>query len=274
MLDKAPQVSSTGRVSQKRPQLNHSTSKVLSVLEYLAYAGKPVRLQTLAADLSLNTSTASRFLMSLEKNGYVQQEEDTRKYMLTMKICTLSNKLLSNNTIVVYAKPFLERLSSLFKEVTCLSIEQDQSMIYIATHDGPDNLLKTLNFVGKRGPMHCTGSGKLLLTNYTDERLVEYLRIKGSIRPTENTIVTFQELKNELHKIQKQGYAIDDEECEIGMRCVAIPIRNYTGSIIAGMSVTGPSARMPFQKIKDNLPSLFMISQQLSLLLGYDGNTQ
>jgi DNA-binding IclR family transcriptional regulator len=261
---KAPQV------QDRKPQLNLSTDKVLSILEYLANEGKPVRLQTIAADLGLHSSTVSRFLMSLEKNGYVHQEQDTRRYMLTMKLCSLTRKLLSHNNMVNYAKPFLEYLSGLFMEVSCLSIEQDMSVIYVATHDGPDNMLKSFSYIGKRAPMHCTGSGKLLLTNYTDDQLAEYLKLKGNIRPTKNTIATYTELKNELKLIQERDYSIDNEECEIGMRCVAIPVRNYTGAIIAGLSVTGPSARMPFQKIKDNLPHLFTASRQLSLLLGCD----
>jgi DNA-binding IclR family transcriptional regulator len=258
------------RVQERKPQLNLSTDKVLSILEYLANAGKPVRLQAIAADLGLNNSTVSRFLMSLEKNGYVQQEQETRRYMLTMKLCSLTRKLLSNNNLVNYAKPFLEHLSDIFMEVSCLSIEQDMAVVYVATHDGPDNMLKSFSYIGKRAPMHCTGSGKLLLTNYTDEQLAEYLRLKGKIKPTKNTMTTYKELKNELKLIQERDYSIDNEECEIGMRCVAIPIRNYTGVIIAGLSVTGPSARMPFQKIRDKLPNLFAASRELSILLGYD----
>jgi DNA-binding IclR family transcriptional regulator len=258
------------RIQDRKPQLNLSTDKLLSILEYLATEGKPVRLQTIAADLGLNNSTVLRFLMSLEKNGYVCQEQETRRYMLTMKLCSLTRKLLSNNNMVNYAKPFLEYLSGLFMEVSCLSIEQDMSVVYVATHDGPDNMLKSFSYIGKRAPMHCTGSGKLLLTNYTDDQLAEYLKFKGNIKPTKNTIATYKELKNELKLIQERDYSIDNEECEIGMRCVAIPIRNYTGAIIAGLSVTGPSARMPFQKIKDNLSHLFATSRQLSLLLGYD----
>jgi len=258
------------KLSKKSPQLNFSTDKVLSILEYLANAAEPVRLKTLSADLGMNNSTALRFLTTLEKNGYVQQEAETRRYLLTMKICTLSHKLLSKNNIVFYAKPFLEHLADVFKEVTCLAIEQDMSMMYVATHDGPDNMLKSFHYIGKRAPMHCTGSGKLLLTNYSDDQLLDYLDKKGNIKPTGNTINTFKELKAELERIRKQDYSIDNEECEVGMRCVAIPIRNYTGNIVAGLSVTGPSVRMPLEKIKENLPLLSNISKQLSALLGYE----
>jgi DNA-binding IclR family transcriptional regulator len=264
------QASLAAKVSKKSPQLNFSTDKVLSILGYLANATEPVRLKTLSADLGMNNSTALRFLTSLEKNGYVQQEEETRRYLLTMKICTLSHKLLAKNNIVFYAKPFLEHLSDIFKEVTCLAIEQDMSMVYVATHDGPDNMLKSFHYIGKRAPMHCTGSGKLLLTNYSDAQLLEYLDKKGNIKPTEKTINTFKELKAELERIRKQNYSIDNEECEVGMRCAAIPIRNYTGNIVAGLSVTGPAARMPLQKIKENLPLLSETSKQLSALLGYE----
>lgn len=254
----------------KKPQLNHSTDKVLSILEYLANENEPVRLLTLAADLGLNTSTASRFLSSLEKNGYVRQDTETRRYLLTMKLCTLSRNLLSNNNLVAYAKPYLKRLAGLFMEVTCLSVEQEMSVVYVATYDGPDHMLKTFSYVGKRAPMHCTGSGKLLLTNYTDEQLADYLHKKGNLKPTANTITSYKELKNELKQIQNQQYSIDNEECEIGMRCVAVPVRDYTGSIVAGLSVTGPSARMTLEKITRHLPHLFKAGAELSILLGYN----
>jgi DNA-binding IclR family transcriptional regulator len=255
----------------KTPQLNFSTDKVLSILEYLANSVEPVRLKTLSGDLGINISTASRFLMSLERNGYVRQEEETRRYLLTMKICTLSHRLIANNNIVFYAKPFLKRLSEIFGEVTCLSIEQDMSVVYVATHDGPDHMLKTFHFIGKQAPMHCTGSGKLMLTNYTEEQFEEYMKKKGYIKPTENSISAAEALRQELRRIEKMNYALDNEECEIGLRCVAIPVRDYTGKIIAGLSVTGPAARMPFRKVKDNLLHLFEASRELSFLLGYAG---
>jgi DNA-binding IclR family transcriptional regulator len=256
--------------SAKRPQLNHSTDKVLSILEFLANENEPVRLQDISLKVGLNVSTASRFLSSLEKNGYVRQEEETRRYFLTMKLCTLSWKLLANNNMAMYAKPFLKHLSSLFAEVTCLAVEQEMSMVYIATCDGPDNMLRTFSYVGKRAPMHCTGSGKLLLTNYSQEQLIEYFRQKGKIKPTANSKASYEEIKKELNQIQKQNYSIDDEECEIGMRCVAVPIRDYTSTIVAGLSVTGPSARMSFEKITKYLPQLFIAGKELSILLGYN----
>ncbi|MDR2134280.1 MAG: IclR family transcriptional regulator [Treponema sp.] len=263
-------IASKASRTARGPQFNFSTDKVLAILEYLANAGEPVRLQDLSADLRINGSTASRFLKSLEKNGYVQQEEGTKRYWLTMKICALSHHLLSRNNIVFYAAPFLKRLSDTFREVTCLSVEQDMTVIYVATHDGPDHMLKSFSFIGKQAPMHCTGSGKLLLSNYNDGRLAEYVRLKGHIKPTENSISTHNELREELEKITRQGYSIDNEECEMGMRCVAIPVRDYTGAIIAGLSVTGPAVRMTFEKIHQNLPEMFAVSRQLSALLGYE----
>jgi DNA-binding IclR family transcriptional regulator len=255
--------------TRKSPQINFSTGKLLSIIEYLANADEPVRLKTLSEELDINNSTALRFLASLEKDGYVRQEAESKRYFLTMKICTLSHKLLAKNNIIIYAKPFLERLSNLFMEATCLSIEQDMYVIYIATHDGPNNMLKYFHFIGKQAPMHCTGSGKLFLTNYSDAELANYIKKRGSVKPTEKSINTYLELKAELERIKKQDYSIDNEECERGMRCVAIPIRNHTGSIVAGLSVTGPAVRMPFQRIKENLPFLLKVSQQLSFLLGY-----
>ena len=119
---------SSGRVTQpkipqkKTPQFNFSTDKALAILEYLSSAHEPVRLNVLSADLNLNNSTASRFLKSLEKNGYVQQEEGTKRYFITNKICTLSYKVLANNNIIFYAKPLgrifanLDHEGSFFRE--------------------------------------------------------------------------------------------------------------------------------------------------------------
>ncbi len=254
--------------SSSAPQYNQSTIKVLSIIECLAHQSGPVRLQTIAAELDMNMSTVSRFLSSLIYSGYVCQEEETQKYMLTMKICSLSHQVLSQHNIINYAQPFLEQVSKAFVEVSCLTIEQDQTVVYIATHDSPDQMLKTFTYIGKRAPMHCTAAGKLYLTNYTDDQIVDYLKRYGNIRPTVHTITSYAKLKKEINNIREKGYSLDNEECEIGMRCVAVPICDFTSKVVACLSVTGPTARMTEEKINTNLKKLLDCARQVSILMG------
>lgn len=263
-----PQHNGNGSELQKT-QYNQSTDKVIQLIEYLAKAGEPRRLQQISEDLGTNSSTTLRFLTSLLRNGYVAQDEETKQYALTMKICSLSHRLLQSVDIVEVVKPYLKQMSTLFSEVTCLSVKQNNHVIYIATNDGPDQMLKSFVHIGKRAALHCTGTGKLFLSVYTDNELVEYLKTNDNIRLTPNTICTFEELRKELDSIRECHYSIDNEECEIGMRCLAVPIYDYTNKIVAGISVTGPTQRMTDELIRQNLPQLQEVAMKVSEKLGY-----
>ena len=135
------------------------------------------------------------------------------------------------------------------QESACLAIDQDMMVVYVDVVDGPDNMLKTMQRIGKRAPLHSTGVGKALLIDYSNHE-IEHMIKKGLTPLTPHTITTKEDLIAELEKIRKKGYAIDDEECEIGARCVAAPIWDYTGRVVAGISVSGPVSRMNIEKIE------------------------
>jgi len=248
---------------------NQSTDKALDIIELLAVAEEPLRLQTIAERLNMNASTALRFINSLKRRGYVMQENDTPKYYLSMKICSLSYNVLKSNNIAKLAAPYLASVSEVFRECACLSKESDMSVLYIGMHDGPDRMLRTFSYIGKVAPMHCTGSGKLFLMEYNQERIEEYYLRKGLPMLTPHTITSLPRLMDELRKIHGRGYSLDDEECELGTRCVAVPVRDYTGRIVAAMSVTGPSNRMTQEKIDAHIDSLIEAADGVSKLLGY-----
>ncbi|HBR33261.1 MAG TPA: IclR family transcriptional regulator [Firmicutes bacterium] len=253
---------------------NLSTEKVFAIIEYLANQQEPVKLRDIAHDLNMNPSTTLRFISSLENLGYVIQNSSTLKYALTMKICSIAHKVVLNNNIRELASPFLKSLSRIYGESSCIAIEHEMQVVYIDTQEGPDQMLTTMKRIGNVAPMHCTGVGKLLLLNYNNADLTRYVAIKGLPKLTENTITTLPALKEELQKINKQGYAFDNEECEIGARCIAVPIRDYTTRVVAAMSVMGPIFRMDDNKIFENLPYLLDASVQLSKSLGYEEERQ
>ncbi len=214
------------------------------------------------------TSTVLRFLTSLQNEGYVVQEENGR-YFMTYKICNLASNITARIGIRRICSPYLRSISHIFDESANLSIERNMQMVYIEVVNSPNQELTIRKRIGNIAPMHCTGVGKLMLLNYPDHQISHLIACQGLQKFTDNTLVTKEQLCAELEKIRAHGYAFDNEECEVGVRCIAAPIRDYTGKIVAGISVSGPSIRMTDAYILGKLPYLLDTAQQISEKLGY-----
>lgn len=248
---------------------NQSTEKALAIFEYLVENPEHTRLVDISTALHLNPSTASRFLTALEMCGYVVQNPSNAQYAATYKICRLANILSSRMELKDITHPYLVALSNYFEESTCVSIERDMCMVYVDVVSGPSKTLMGMQRIGNTGPMHSTGNGKLLLLNYTPEMLDDLIKKRGLPKFTKNTIANKETLLQRLCTIRKDGIAYDEEENEVGLRCIACPIYNYTGKIIAGVSVTGPASRLAQKTIQDKLPFLQETAEKISAELGY-----
>ena len=132
-------------------------------------------------------------------------------------------------------------------------------------------MIKTMQRIGNRAPMHCTGVGKLLLLNHKESYIDKMIEKKGLQKFTDNTITTKRELLKELETVRKQGYAFDNEECEIGARCISLPVRDFSGKVVAGISVTGPIFRMDEIINEKNIEYLKQVALEASRKLGYEG---
>lgn len=248
---------------------NQSTTKAMAIIELLAENQTPMRLRDISQELRLNASTAARFLASLQGCGYVDQEPESQRYYLTYKICRIANQVSGRTSLQSVTHPYLVALSGQFHEALCVSVEQDMTMVYIDVAASQDQTLLSVQRVGNVSPMHCTGNGKLLLLNYSDQKLDRLIETRGLHRHTEHTITTREGLTQELEAIRSRGFAYDNEECEAGVRCVAFPIRDYTGSVIAGISVTGPVVRMTDAAIQSFQGRLEETAAEISRAMGY-----
>lgn len=259
-------------VRQKGSLANQSAEKMLTIIEYLAEKKQPMRLLHISKDLGINTSTALRFLTTLVNCGYAEQEEDTAKYYLTFKICAVANKVSSQINVREIAKPYMKQLSEIFGESVCLAVVQSMKVVYIEVVEGPgpDQMLRTMQRIGNIAPMHCTGIGKLFLTEYTDSEIDRFIESMGLNRFTEYTLTSKLQLVEELKQIKQRGYAYDNEECEIGARCVAFPIYDNLGKVIAGISVTGPANRLTNSYIEGRLQYLHQTTQDISYKMGFE----
>jgi len=248
---------------------NFSSGKLLSLIEIMSALEQPARLHELAQALEMPPSTVHRFLSTLQSRGYVAQNEDDGRYFLTFKLCGIADSIQRNQTMLQIGRPFLRQVAENFGESTNLCAETNMSVMYLEVVPGKQKTLFSMHYIGHVAPLHCTGAGKLLLTNFSDKQLDRYIRDKGLARMTANTITTKEALVEELNNITRQGYAFDNEECEMGVRCIAAPIYDYRGRIVAGMSVSGPTVRMTDKHLAVHLPVLLEKARLFSQRLGW-----
>ena len=183
-----------------------------------------------------------------------------------MHIGSLVNSQISIRDV---ARPYLANLAQKCNESVCLAIEQDMEIVYIDVIDGPDGMLKITQRIGKLAPIHSTGIGKLMLLNYDLKQLEHIIETKGLKALTPNTITSKDELLLELEKIKQRGYALDDEECELGARCLSAGIKDYTGEYVAGISVSGPTTRMTMEYIEQIKDVVIETADKISRELSY-----
>jgi len=249
---------------------SQSSDKVFQIIECIAQNTFPVRLQDLSKQVGMTQSTVLRYLNALINSNYVFQEEDTLRYGLTWKVCGLSQNLNSHFGLHSIAGPFVSQLSAQLGLGSCLVVEHNLECMYLDCVDTPHNYSQTLHRIGKSAPLHTTGSGKVLLSSYNDAVIDDYIASKGLIRLTEHTIVTKERLIEELAQIRKQGYGIDEEECEVGLRCVSVPLYCFTGKIYAGLSIFGSTDTLTLDRIETEvLPLLRAAACTISSRLGY-----
>ncbi len=252
----------------KTAKRNQSVEKMLTIVEVMAAARGPMRLLEIALAADLPASTALRFLVTLMGRDYVTQDQDSLRYALTLRLCHIADLVKSQVSIRDVARPYLIGLALECGESTCLAIEQDRTVVYVDAVEGPDSMLRTLQRIGRRAPLHSTGVGKVLLADWAPEAVARLAKELGLEPLTQHTVTSLDDLRSELAKVRGQGFALDDEECEVGVRCVAMPVRDFTGRVVASVSVTGPATRMTDAKIEGVRPALAESATEISRRLG------
>lgn len=248
---------------------NQSGEKLLTILEYMVAQEEPIRLLDISRDLNLNSSTVLRFLTTLVNAGYVEQEPETLKYYPTYKICAVSDQMRMHANIRMTARPYMRQLNQIFGESVCMAIEDNMKSVYIEVIREQNQALMTVQRVGSTAPLHCTGIGKLFFLNHSEAEIERYVQVEGLTKFTDNTITSKWQLDREIQKIRERGYSYDEEERELGSRCIAFPIYDFSGKIIAGISVTGPVTRLTDELVNPRLDDFRSITMELSKKMGY-----
>jgi len=242
--------------------------KTFSILEILLQHGYSKHMTEISEKLGLYPSTIHRILDTLKHWGYVEQDPHTQKYRLGLKLLELGMAKLHQMDLVKEATPYLKELVNQCNETVHLGVLEEEEVLYLAKEESSQTI-RMCSYVGKRAPLHCTALGKVLLAYLPEEEIKKILDKRELPRLTEKTITDKKELEKELNKVKEQGFALDIGENEKDVRCIAAPIRNYQGKVIAALSISSPSYRINTNQQKDLKKSLLQISKEISKRLGY-----
>lgn len=243
-------------------------NKAFSVLDILLKNNAPMSMTEISAELGLYPSTIHRILDTLKYGGYVEQDPNTQKYQLGLKLLELGMARLNQIDLVKEAKPFLKELVKKCNETVHLAVLEDTNVLYLAKEESTQTI-RMISYVGKRAPLHCTALGKILLAFLPTDKREQLLNKMELFKLTENTITDKDKLQEELRRIKQVGFALDKEENEKYVRCIAAPIRDYKGRVIAAVSISGPSYRINEDNQNHLKEELVGTCQKISARLGF-----
>jgi DNA-binding IclR family transcriptional regulator len=244
-----------------------SLDKALNVLEMIAQAGD-TRLSTLAEATGYPPATIHRILGVLVRRRYVRQDPSNRKYMLSLKCLDIFSKVKDNLEIITVARPVMQKLMETAGETVNLVCFEDMEAVYVDQISNTKSLLRMFTRVGARVPLHSSGVGKAFLAARPPAEALEYFRNAKKVRYTENSLVKEEAFLRDIEETRTRGYAVDREEFEDGVGCIAVVITRK-GEVAGAMSISGPSSRIfgagITQLAAEVVRSAAAVSQRLSI---------
>jgi DNA-binding IclR family transcriptional regulator len=242
--------------------------RALGVLEVLWKEGPEMTLAEITKRLRLNKSTARRLVLVLEQHRFIEKSPQNGKYRLGLKLFEMGSSAVAHLDIRERARPYLERLVFETGETAHLCILDEGEVLYLEKME-PSRTVRMPSSVGRRNPAHCTAVGKALLAFLSESDLDNLIKRHGLRAYTRNTITTLAQLKRELQLVRDRGYALDNEEIEEGLECIGAPVRDYSGKVVASISIAGPAFRMTEDQIPVLARSVVKTANDLSAELGY-----
>lgn len=245
-----------------------SVAKALKIVEILAKDAGEMALGEIAEKMRMPKGTTHGLISTLCDFGYIDQSPITGKYKLGFKLFELGNIVAQRLEIKNIAAPYIQKLVEEMEETVHLTILDKGEVLYIDKRESQQSI-RIASRVGARLPAHCTGVGKVLLAFLPAEERKKIIAEKGLKRFTRNTITDPEVLEAELAKIREQGYAFDNEEFMEGLKCIAAPIRDYTGKVCAAISISGPTSRLRGEKLKKAVELVVATASAISMEMGY-----
>lgn len=226
----------------KTPGSIQVIERMMSLLDALAAAPESASLKQLSASTDLHPSTAHRILAAMTNARFVERQ-DAGSYRLGIRLLELGSLVKSRINLREVALPFMQELHEKIGEAINLGSRHDDDIVYLERTSSGRALVRVVYLVGGRAPLHLTSLGKLFLAAESTQKIRDYAKRTGLPGKTPHSLTTLATLEKELDKVRRHDVAYDDEEAELGLKCVAAPIRDDEGQIVAALSVSAPADR-------------------------------
>ena len=261
------------KTAQSKPNnLVQTIERVSLILEMVGQNTQGMSIRDLSAGLNLPKGTIHRILSSLSYFGYIRQDQETKIYFLGLKLMNLNAQLSNQLDFRKVAEPILRDLAERTKQTAHLVIYDRNEVVYVDKIETqqPAGGLKMASRVGSRNPAHSSAVGKVLLSCFSEEALEDFLQKKGLPRRTANTITDPDAFREHLKIVRSQGYAMDEEENEKGIRCLGAPIFDGRGRPVAAISVSGPVFQMTKKFVQEVVKKeVIAAASEISRRLGF-----
>ena len=245
-----------------------AVERALAMLEAVAQEPEGLSNAEISRKLQIPKSSASYILRTLETQGYLNRNSETGRYRVGLKILSLSRGALSGIDVREVALPIMRHLMEKTKLTCHLAILDGPDAVYIEKVE-PEGFIRMDTWVGRRMRVHATSVGKALAAHIPQEKLEKILFERGMEKRTSKTITTVPKLLKELERVRAQGYAVDDEENNMGARCVGAPVFNQRGEIEAAVGLSGTTNQVNAQTMPRILEVLKDAARHVSMQLGY-----
>ena len=240
--------------------------RMMNLLDTLSRHTAPVNLKQLAIQTKLHPSTAHRILGVMVENRLVDRIEPGT-YRLGIRLLELGSLVKSRISVRQEALPYMQTLHQELGETVNLSVRHNDEVVYVERTSAGSSMMRVVQIIGARAPLHITAVGKLFLAAGEPEKALDYIKRTGLPKYTDNTLTDPERLARELDNIRRQGYAYDDEEAEKGVSCIGAGIYNDESRLVAGLSVSAPSDRLD----KAWATPVKQAAEQISRAIGYHG---
>lgn len=252
----------TDESTDRQADLVGSLQKGLGVLEILAAHPGGMTLTEMAEEAGLTRAGARRLLLTLVASGFATQEG--RSFRLSPKLLTLARQWVGESSLWTFAEPFMRQVSATLNESCSAAVLSGQDVVYVA-RVGSTRILSVALHVGTRLPAWCTSMGRVLAAGMTGDEIDAFAKSANPTPLTPKSVTSSTELAAAIRQAKRDGYAIVDEELELGLRSIAVPIRNRTGQTVAAINVSTQAARFSVDQMRTEiLPLLKAASNQIS----------
>jgi DNA-binding IclR family transcriptional regulator len=248
------------------PYQLHSLDRAVAVLEILGQSDAPLSLAEVCQKMGLHKSTAHRSLMVLERSALIERTQENR-FRLGLKLYELGNRAVEQIDLRARVQPFFRRLSTQVGETVHLSVLQKASVVYLDKVE-PNRRVCMSSKIGTSNPVYCTSMGKAMLAFQPEDVIEQIIAKIRFVRYTHKTLASREALMKALERVRRRGYAIDDEEIEVGVRCIGAPIFDEHHRAIAAVSVSGPASRITVQSATAIAEHLLRCCRDISSSLG------